>query len=216
MSKRGSTREDFLEAELSALLGGRECPVCVLAAETERAIVSWLATTNIRDEATIAKLVEARGLCPGHWRAVLDRGGDLGVSGVSLLSRLVEATAADLRTNATSRSPACPICEPIARRERSTLHMLFAALEEPGKVDTYRSSPGICRPHLAMAVELAPQPSTRQVLIDTQLRALEVLVGDLRETATNVSARQTATRRAIALLVGSNAVTGHVDPGAFR
>lgn len=208
MSKRGSMREDFLEAELSALLGGRECPVCVLAAETELAIVSWLATTNIRDEATIAKLVEARGLCPGHWRAVLDRGGDLGMSGISLLSRLAEASAADLRTNAPSRAPACPICGSVARRERSTLHMLFAALDEAGKVDAYRSSPGICRPHLAMAVELAPQPIARQVLIDTQLRALAALVGDLRETATNASTRRTAIRRAIALLVGSNAVTG--------
>jgi hypothetical protein len=204
MSKRGSTREDFLEAELTALLGGRECPVCLLAAETERAAVSWLATTNIRNEATIAKLVDSRGLCGGHWRAVLDRsGGDLGVSGPVALSRLAEATAADLRTNASPLASECPVCASVARRERSVLQMLFAALDEPHKLDAYRASSGLCRPHLVMAVELAPHASAREVLIDTHRRALEVLVGHLRDAETDAPARQLAIRRAIAFLAGS-------------
>ena len=88
MTASGSDREDFLEAELTVLLGKHECPVCILANETEQAVLSWLATTNIREETTITKLMKARGLCRRHWGEVLRRRGGGRTRGIGLASRL--------------------------------------------------------------------------------------------------------------------------------
>jgi hypothetical protein len=203
MTASGSDREDFLEAELTVLLGKHECPVCILANETEQAVLSWLATTNIREETTITKLVKARGLCRRHWGEVLRRrGGDLGASGSRVVSRIAEAAAADLGAGDVTRHSECPVCASIARREGSVLEMLFAALNEPHKLAAYRSSSGLCRPHLALAVEFAPEARSRQILIETQRRAFLALAKRLDGRATDAHNRPLAIRRAIALLVG--------------
>jgi hypothetical protein len=128
---------------------------------TEQAVVSWLATTNIREEATIAKLLDARGLCAIHWAGVLERrGGDLGSSGARLLARIAAAAAEDVEDGRVTASSPCPVCSSVTRRERSVLGLLFASLAEPQGDAEFQLSAGLCRPHLALAIDIAPETET--------------------------------------------------------
>lgn len=202
--RRRRSREDFLEAELALALRGAECPVCALARETERAVVSWLATTNIREEATIAKLLDARGLCAAHWAGVLERrGGDLGASGARLLARIATAAAADVVDGRVTSSSPCPVCATVARRERSALTLLFASLAEPQGAAAYQVSAGLCRPHIELAIEAAPEPGTIRTLASMHRRALLGLAERAIAAANDAEARVPPVRRLIALLAGS-------------
>lgn len=204
MRRRKPLREDFLEAELDLALRSPGCPVCRLARETERAVLSWLATTNIREEATITKLVDARGLCALHWASVIERrGGDLGASGARLLSRIAEAASDDFGAGVVEGSPGCPVCASAESRARSVLEMLFAVLAEPERLTTYQLSTGLCRPHLATAIGLAPDRSTLRALIATQRRSLLALGERARGAANNPQERSIVVRRIVELLVGS-------------
>lgn len=203
MRKRRS-REDFLEAELALALRGGECPVCALAQETERAVVSWLATTNIREEATIAKLLDARGLCASHWVRVLERrGGDLGASGARLLARIATAAAEDVEDGRVKASSPCPICASVTRRERSVLALLLAMLAEPQGAAVVQLSPGLCRPHIELAIDVAPQPGTLRSLTSMHRRSLLGLAERAIAAANDAEARVRTIRRLIALLAGS-------------
>lgn len=204
MKERQRPREDFFEAELGLALRGTGCPVCALARETERAVVSWLATTNIYEEGTITKLIDARGLCATHWAGVLGRrGGDLGASGARLLSRIADAAADDLAAGVVDGAPPCPVCVSVERRERSVLGMLFAVLAEPDELAAHQLSPGLCRSHLAMAVDLRPERTTLQALIASQRRSLVSLAERARRSANDARERSVVVRRIIALLAGS-------------
>jgi len=203
MRKRRS-REDFFEAELALALRGTGCPVCALARETERAVVSWLATTNIREEATIAKLLDARGLCATHWASVLERGGgDLGASGARLLARIATAAAEDVEDGRVKPSPPCPVCASVARRERSILALLFASLAEPQGAAAYHLSAGLCRPQVELAIDVAPEPATLRTLAAMHRRSLIRLAGRAIAAANDAEARVPPIRRLIALLAGS-------------
>ncbi len=203
MRKRRS-REDFLEAELALALRGAECPVCALARETERATISWLATTNIREEATIAKLLDARGLCATHWASLLDRrGGDLGASGARLLARIATAAAEDVEEGRVKSSPPCPVCVSVARRERSVLALLFTALAEPHGASAYELSSGLCRPHVELAIDVAPEPGALRALTSMHRRSLLRLAKRAIAAGNDAEARVPPIRRLIALLAGS-------------
>lgn len=204
MRKRKPPRDDFLEAEFALALRGAGCPACRLARETERAVLSWLATTNIREDATITKLIDARGLCAAHWASVLERRrGDLGPSGARLLSRIAEAAANDVGVGVVEGSPPCPVCASVERRSRSVLGMVFAMLEEPEGLATYQLSTGLCRPHLAMAIELAPKQTTLRSLTATHRRSLVALGDRARAAAEDPEVRALSIRRIIGLLAGS-------------
>ncbi len=197
-------RDDFLEAELDLALRSDGCPVCRLARETERAVVSWLATTNIREEATIVKLVDARGLCAAHWESVIQRrGGDLGASGARLLSWIAEAASDDFGADVLEGSPPCPVCTSVERRARSVLGMLFVVLAEPERLAAYQRSTGLCRPHLGTAVGLAPDRPALRALITTQRRSLLALGEHARISANNPEERSRTMRHIIGLLAGS-------------
>lgn len=203
MRKRRS-REDFLEAELALALRSAECPVCALAGETERAVVSWLATTNIREEATIAKLLDARGLCATHWTRVLERrGGDLGASGARLLARIAAAAADDVEDGRVRSSSPCLVCASVARRERSVLALLFALLAEPDGAAAYQLSTGLCRPHVELAIDVAPERGTLRTLTSLHRRSLLGLAERANAAANDAEARVPSTHRLIALLAGS-------------
>lgn len=204
MTKRKPLREDLLEAELGLALRSDGCPVCRLAGETERAVLSWLATTNIREEETITKLVDAGGLCAVHWAGVIERrGGDLGAAGARLLARIAEAASEDVGEGVIGGPPACPVCASAERRARSVLGMLFDLLAEPERLASYELSAGICRPHLTMAVGLNPDRSVLRVLVATQRRSLLALGERVHVIANNPTARTLAARRIIDLLAGS-------------
>jgi hypothetical protein len=197
-------REDFIEAELTLALRGAGCPVCSLARETERAVVSWLATTNIREEATMVKLIDARGLCSTHWAGVLQRlGGDLGASGARLLARIAAAAAEDVADGLVKPSPPCPVCVSVARRERSILTMLFDSLAEPHGAVAYQRSAGLCRPHVELAIDAAPEPRTLRTLASMHRRSLRELAERVDAAANDAEAREVPSRRIIALLAGS-------------
>lgn len=203
MRKRRS-REDFLEAELALALRGAECPVCTLARETEQAVVSWLATTNIREEATIAKLLDARGLCATHWAGVLERrGGDLGASGARLLARIATAAAEDVEDGRVKAPSPCPVCASVTRRERSVLALLFATLAEPQGAAIFQLSAGLCRPHLDLAIDVTPEPGTLRTLTSMHRRSLLGLAERAIAAANDAEARVPPIRRLIALLAGS-------------
>ena len=83
------------------------------------------------------------------------------------------------------------------------LGMLFDALAEPDVLAAYQVSTGICRPHLSMAVGLAPGRSTLRFLIATQRRSLLALSARARVSANDPEQRSLAARRIIGLLAGS-------------
>jgi uncharacterized protein DUF6062 len=200
MSDAGD-RPDLLEAEVAACIGGDRCPVCVLAEETERAAVSWMVTTNIREAATIQRVAAARGFCRRHWDALLDRsGGDLGVAGARIASAIAR-TESDLVID-DLQPPACPICASVSRRERSVVAILVAALDDPANARRFRSSPGLCRPHLRIGVaEAGNRPSTR-AMIDTYREIRRAFARHVEEASVDPEARSRVLRRFIASLVG--------------
>lgn len=205
--RREPVREDFLEGELRLALRSGGCAVCVIAGETERAVVAWLATTKIREERTIEKLVDARGLCAHHWAGVLERrNGDLGVSGARVLARIAEAVAAEGPDVQPEPAEPCPVCASVSRRERLTVRMLFALLADPVTSDAATWSP-ICRPHLRLAFELDGGQDGVRSLAAVQHRSLRTLAERAREPDQDVTSRVDLIRRIIEILAGSELTT---------
>lgn len=203
MRKRDAARDDFFEGELRAALLSEDCAVCILARETERAVVSWLATTKIREDATIEALVHARGLCARHWAGVLTRrDGDLGRSGAQVVARIADAVAAE-EPGGWAPAPAelCPVCASVDRRERMTLRMLLDM--PPGHTSGIASRSAICRPHLTLAAELAPGAPGLRSLREEQRRHLRTLAERARAADQDASGRGAAVLHIIAILAGT-------------
>jgi hypothetical protein len=76
----------------------------------------------------------------------------------------------------------CPICEAGEQSERSRLCSLMERLTSPEFQAKYRSSDGLCLPHLNQALDTVNDPQLRQFLIQVALEKLETAAGRLHRT----------------------------------
>ncbi len=163
---------------LDALPNG--CPVClVVGCNTERAVENLL-HEHVTDPGTRRRLRLSVGFCNRHAWQVQTHGDVLGQTVIyeDLLAS-VDAELARGRRPAPRR--ACLLCEEEARLERDCIGALVERFRTPDFQQRYRDSPGICLPHLAMALGAARDAALRAELAEAKRERLAVVLQDLAE-----------------------------------
>lgn len=199
------------DAELDLAMAVGECPVCVLAAETEEASLFWLVKANSNDPDTVGAVVRGGGLCRLHWQGFLAlRGGDPGFAGIQLLELTAEAIVRGRRERAT-RGPRCFACRAIHARENATVELLLGRLVTDAGRAEFDASFGFCEEHLTAALEHPESRSLRAELLRIQNGQLERLRERLSQCRENHDARILVATAIVAKLTGSRGPS--VAPG---
>jgi hypothetical protein len=173
-----ASRHSHAQALLEAL-AQPGCPICRLGARAVARALESLAYEQVTDPAVQARFAAALGLCASHGRQLLNRTSS--GQGVAILYRAVIA-AALRRLEQVSAEPAggllslvrgrradgpapglaalspdapCPACQVEADAEQRAAQVLLEQLSHPDARSAYERSPGLCLPHLRLALTLA-------------------------------------------------------------
>ena len=76
----------------------------------------------------------------------------------------------------------CPVCARMRRAEDSALRLLFALLGKSYHRDEFEAGYGLCLKHFGRALQLGPEPTTRNFLIAAELAELRRLEWELGES----------------------------------
>jgi len=195
---------DFSEGELDLALRQQDCPACLLSRETEGAVLTWMAKVNLRETATVRRLVAAGGLCGRHWSDV-SRRVDRTMSR-ALRRALVEVARAaiqDIPANGAGIGPSCPVCAASERRAQTTIEIVVRRLASEGTRSEYARSFGLCQPHLDLALRLKPGELEASALLAIQRAQLGRLVWRLEAAGDDEAAGEQAARLVRRKLAGS-------------
>ncbi len=198
---------DLAEGELDLALALDACPVCVLSAETERAVVSWLAKVNIGETETVGRLTSTGGLCAGHWADLWRRSGQRGGRAIGLaVGAIGRSVLAELSEDTPSTAPRCPVCASMRRRDRTTERMIVERVRDGGGWRrAFAAAFGLCQPHLSETLGSITDPHDRVALIAIQRAQLERLLTALRDAADDREAAGRAARAVARKLAGGTA-----------
>jgi hypothetical protein len=169
-------RRDWGEGELDLALEHQGCPICLLGREAEEAVLSWLAKVNIRDAATIARVVGSRGLCDAHWRALADR---TDRRSERAFDRLLQNVAAQVQQDlgvGNGVASSCPVCAARDRRERGAILQILDRLDDPTERAAFETSFGLCQPHVLGAGRISSDPGRIRGLVAIQRSQVARLV----------------------------------------
>jgi hypothetical protein len=198
---RSAGQGDWGQAELDLALREEDCPACVLAVQTERAVLSWLAKVNLRERATEDTLARSGGLCRRHWEGLLARlPADPGAAAARVLRRTLLAARDQLGRGPLPAEPACPVCAAMAHRSRGALLLILDRLGSREGRDAFRLSFGLCQSHLARALALGPASDVTRALLACHRDQVDRLA---RELETSAESRGRAASLAVAKLAGS-------------
>ena len=216
------------------------CAICRLAEEAESRHLYWFLNEEYYLASTLEDLLDG-GLCNRHAWALVDAGGVYQQSAMyqwlaqetqSKLARHLDRLKAAERPRpwwafykkrkalASPHPPkSCPICHTYDTSAAYAAHLLVTFLRDPETLEAFRASPGICLPHLRLALEKA-SPEQGQVLLTEELVSLRSLGVDLAEYLRKTDYRyahepkgeeQHAWRRAAALFSGKRRAPAATD-----
>lgn len=192
MSQERPSRHTTFHEVLDALRQER-CPICRLGMRAVSRQLDVLSYEGVNDPGIRAELRRARGFCHGHaWQFANEVHDGLGTAIIyrdvlgALLPLLRPGSPATPhrggRAGALERrllpQAECPACRTLAGASRRYLDTLLSHLSDADVRRRYRSSHGLCRPHLAMAL-----PHARDRL------GLDLLIGVFRERAEALSSQ---------------------------
>jgi hypothetical protein len=185
------------------------CPVCRTQAQSERRYAVNLLWENVNDPGVRSRLLASHGFCGPHLRLLLglaDRepGSRLGLAIIyehltrDLIRRvggLVRPNPGARRVFGPARLPArhrfrelappgeCPVCAVGREAAERNLWLLIESLGSAGWREAWKTSDGLCRPHLVrgLAVAAAANPDVFDFLWQDALARLETLRHNLAE-----------------------------------
>ena len=227
--------------DLRDALAEPECAICRLTAKAADQTLESLLWESVNDPEVRHDIRQAHGFCHEHsWRLARHRA-SLGATIITndvlrdvlrtmeaaqfqalpilSLRRAQEmraperpaAATADVVTQLTPQRP-CPVCIEADKMERIYLSSLVENLPgEDGLLDTFRSSDGLCLPHLRQALTQVRDEAVFEALINAQRAIWERLADQLSEIIRKADYRfqdeargeeSGASLRAIAALAG--------------
>ena len=221
------------------------CPVCCLVQSAVERFLSHLFYESVTDPAVRTRLRRSLGFCRTHaWLLVDARIGDaLGMAIIyhDLLGSLLKHLPSDTTSTSVQGSPArmlrrlpsslktlveqalqaisprhrCPACEQEESTERVAMRVLEASLDDPTFVEAFKTSGGLCLPHLQQALEGVHSPLALEILFATsreklagiRLELAEIIrKNDYRFREEAFGPEGDAWKRVVAIVVGGNPV----------
>ncbi len=201
---KSATYFDLLDA--FALAG---CPVCALLEKGARKALDALFYEQVNDPVTRHRFLESHGLCNWHaWMLPDLPSSALGVALIykhllhetlghmqvaprdvrpagcwrRVLSRLARRQRAPLPILAwRSKKRPCHLCAISGRLERDALHTIVESIAEPEFAEAFRSSPGLCLPHLYAATTIAQEHPNCDNLLALHAERWKALEQELEE-----------------------------------
>jgi hypothetical protein len=197
--------------DLRDALAESGCPICRLKTESGDHFVASMLWDGVTDPTTRGELRQSQGFCREHMWRLVRHGSSLGVAIITrdLLERALKGLAgASYQTGPTlslrrvqealdRERPAsataavvqrlepeaeCPACLWAAKMEQIYLgDLLKHLLGETGLLEAYRSSEGLCLPHLRQALMLVRDSEVFDALVEAQRAIWEGLIGELSE-----------------------------------
>lgn len=169
--------KDVLYHELLEALQAGGCPVCRLARRASNSYLHALIYEGVTDVQAREELREARGLCDQHgWRMAHQRGAVLGTAIIyrdvinTLVTALEAGEVAQARlfgrregglTRALAATRPCPACILERDAEQRTAKILLRHMDDEAIAAAYKTSGGLCLPHLQLTLVHAGQTQTR-------------------------------------------------------
>jgi len=190
--------DETLQNLLTEAFAASGCPVCTVVGAMVFRELCKLQRDAVVDPDTHADVLARGGYCADHFW-YLDALASP-VTNAALLAPLLELvserlTAASNRIAADSAllrqgaavigedlglPGACRVCERVVLWERAVLAAVLEVATQPQRRQEYTSSNGLCLPHLARALSVAPNPSIAEMLVRTGAEQAQRLAADLR------------------------------------
>jgi hypothetical protein len=183
MTNDPRTRDDLLEA-----MGKHACPLCVLVERIERKAVDLFLYDQVNDISRRDALRASRGLCLHHTAMLAEGRSALGIAILSrdilramtaelenaapgdtaalgwLRDRLGAGAGAQLATRIGPQAP-CPMCDERPRIEAPLIAGLLRNFGDESFAAAFDECGGLCRAHLAGALQAADAASARALAI---------------------------------------------------
>ncbi|MCL6430409.1 MAG: DUF6062 family protein [Anaerolineae bacterium] len=190
--------------EVLDVLQQEGCPICRLGVRAVSRHLDVLSYEGVNDPGGRAELRRARGFCHGHaWQFANEVRDGLGTAIIYrdvlgallplLRPRSMGAPRPRGRAGALERrllpQADCPACRTLAGASRRYLDTLLSHLSDADVRRRYRSSDGLCRPHLVLAL---PHVRGRT--------GLDLLTGAFRERVGALASRSTSAETGSALV----------------
>jgi hypothetical protein len=227
--------------ELIKLCAEPGCPICRFVGRGVQGYLKSLFYENVNDPETRLELRHTRGFCADHARLLLDNeiGDALGTAIiyhdvvnftlkgmaqadreagtqtglVTRLKKFLPRWAVRGNPLATALRPTwrCPVCIERDTTTRLTVDVFAAALSDDAFCQAFRSSPGLCLPHLAQTFECISDARGYENLLAISQGQLGFLKQELAEFIRKndyrfrdekIGAEGTAWRRVIGVVVG--------------
>lgn len=178
-----------------------DCPICgVVTAET-RQYVDHLFYERVNDIPTRETLRKAGGFCRRHAHVILQQADALGSA--LIFEDVLNNNVRRLRSGSFDRPPGnnnplarlfgdsrppvpgeqCPVCVMECEVDERAVDSLMEALDNQEFRDAFTASIGICLPHFRLAHLRARDPQRWDVVLQTEIRSLEVLAAELGSLA---------------------------------
>lgn len=188
-----------LQQELREAMAGWGCPLCKIAARTERVYLDSLNYERILDLNTRDALKAARGLCPSHsraWRAL--QGSALGIAIVYRVAvlDLLRATEPEAQqggflrrepgpgqiAEALEPTGPCPACALVEETVQRFADLLMKDLYGDADLQAgLTTCGGLCLPHLRFALARPRAGRSYKALLAVQREAWTALMAELDE-----------------------------------
>lgn len=204
----GTKHTPYFEC-LEALQAGH-CPVCHLAKKTVARQLDSLIYESVNDPGVRGRTAAAQGFCRVHAWQLRRQGGALGVAIIYRdvvrdvvealdaaeygespklsLRSLIEAVDRDRPSSATgatvrelSPTAECPACRGQQRAEHMYADVLIESVDEPEMHAALTENPGLCLPHLRLALERVRDERRFRLLVLASRNAFARLLDDLDE-----------------------------------
>lgn len=223
------------------------CPVCRCLRDLAVQSLDTLLYEHVTDPATRNTLRQSRGFCA--WHAALSaevRSPGLGMATICQdllkqaragLEEAAQTLAAALaapwwrrllrevgplaHVGTGARRRRCPLCRALGDAEADSLHTVLDHVDDAGFDSAYARSPGLCLPHVTLALAYYPRhPGAARLLAGTcaRLDALAAKLGsfidkhDYRAEAPFSDAEVVSWRQAASFLTGDPELFGHAIP----
>jgi hypothetical protein len=156
-------------SEIDVLLDQPGCPTCGFVEQYEQSFFSWFEIENHATAEMRAALRSAMGMCPEHWRRLIDE-----VEEASVLAPVSSyGVAGALDHIAGAGVPgACPACSARAFATSRASRMLIETLDDRSCSGRYASHAGLCLTHFRDAAGAAG-PATLTLLSERMSATLD-------------------------------------------